>query len=185
MKNLFLHQHSIHQNSDTFSCAECNHATPRKSDLNRHIMKKHANASTSLNHPPKVARRGLASSIHPVPLSKTLNVVLDCPHQMYPTKFIDFFKRNNHGVHTKISVKFMCKISIAFATQKPSTDDQEPTFNISTTPRLLLIPLPVPLRISFYVKPTLSRSASLFLSFYNTGRLEHSDIIMLATTTSY
>ena len=156
-------------------------------------MKRHANAPTGLNPPPKVARRephqsSIDQSIHHltiVSLTKTLNVVLDSPHQMYPTKFIDFFKRNNHGVQTKISVKFMCKISIAFATQKPSTNDQESIFDTSTIPLLSLIPLPMPLRISFYVKPTLSRSTSLFLSFCNTGRLESSDIIMPGTTTNY
>ena len=117
----------------------------------------------------------LASSIHHltiVSLTKTLNVALDCPHQMYPAKFIDFFKRNSHGVQTEISIKFMCKISIIFVTQKLSTDNQEPTFNTSTTPHLSLIPLPMPLRISFCAKPTLSISTSLFLLFYNTGRLE-------------
>ena len=66
MKNLIRHQHSIHQNSDTFSCAECNYATPRKSDLNRHIMKRHSNAPTGLNPPYKVARCE-SSIINPPP----------------------------------------------------------------------------------------------------------------------
>ena len=57
MKNLISHQRSIHQNSDTFSCTECGHTTARKHDLNRHIMKRHTNAPTGLNPPPKVARR--------------------------------------------------------------------------------------------------------------------------------
>ena len=72
MKNLIRHQHSIHQNSDTFSCAECNYATPRKSDLNRHIMKRHATAPTGLNPPPKVARRE-SSIINPPPNDRLLD----------------------------------------------------------------------------------------------------------------
>ena len=149
-------------------------------------MKRHANAPTGLNLPPKVARRE-SSIINPPPNNCLFDQNTQCGfgliyQQIYPTKFIDFFKRNNHGVQTKIFVTFMCKISITFLTQKPSTDDQEPTFNTSTTPHLSLIPLPMPLRISFYIKPTLSKSTSLFLSFCNT---ESSDIIMPATKTSY
>ena len=121
----------------------------------------------------------LASSIHHltiISLTKTLNVVLDCPHQMYLTKFINFFKRNNHGVQTKISIMFMCKISIAFATHKPSIENRESTFDTSTTPPLSLIPLSMPLKISSNIKPMLSRSTSLFLLFCNTERLASSDI---------
>ena len=56
LRNLVQHRRTIHKNPDTFSCTECNYATPRKSSLNRH-MKRHASAPITSSHPPKVACR--------------------------------------------------------------------------------------------------------------------------------
>ena len=141
MKNLICHQRSIHQNSDTFSRTECGHTTARKHDFHRH-MKRHAKTPLAPNLLPKVACCE-PHIINPLPNDhlfeitqcwiKILNVVLDCPQQMYPTKFINFFKRNNHGVQTKIFDKFTSKIFVSFATQKTSTDNKESTFDNSTT----------------------------------------------------
>ena len=162
-----------------FSCAKCEYATAGKSDLNRHL-KRHANTPLTSNVLPKVACRE-PHIVNPhlmiIFLTKTLNVVLDSLQQMYP------FKKNNHGVQTKISIKLMCKICIAFPTQKPSTNDQEPTFDTSTTPRLSLTP------IVYAIGNILLRQTDIFkinlLSFCNTGRLDSSNIIMPATTTNY
>ena len=100
----------------------------------------------------------LTSSIHqPMIISLLIeipNVVLELPQQIYPTKFHNFFKMNDHGEQTKIFVKFMFVIFIAFATQKPSTDVLRYSFVTSITPiPHSLKPLPMCLKISSVVKP--------------------------------
>ena len=132
----------------------------------------------------------LTSSIHqPMIISLLIeipNVVLDRLQQLSPTKFYNFFKRNNHGEQTKIFVKFMFIIFIAFATQKPSTNVLVFFLDIYTTIVFLLLKaLPMCLKTSSVVKPTLSRSICHFLLFYNTERLVSSDTITPVTTTSY
>ena len=187
-------RHTIHKKSNTFSCAECDYATPGKSSL-KHHMERHTNTPLTPNLLPKVACCE-PHIINPPPNDHLLenHSMLDQNTQHgfelsltdVPDEVHQFFKRNNHGVQTKIFDKFTSKIFITFMTQKPSTDDQESTFGTSTTPTpLLLIPLPMPMRISFVMKPMLSRSTSLFLSFCNTERLESSNITMPATTTNY
>ena len=57
LRNLVQHRRTIHKKSSTLSCAECNYATPRKSNLNRHIMKRHASTPITSSYPPKVACR--------------------------------------------------------------------------------------------------------------------------------
>ena len=188
MKNLICHQRSIHQNSGTFFGTECGHTTARKHDLNRHIMKRHANTPLTSNLSPKVACRE-PHIINPPPNDHLLDQNTQRGFGLSPTDVPDevhrFFQEEQPWGTDQNRRQVYVQIFIAFAKQKPSTGDQEPTFDTSTTPRLSLIPLSMPLRISFDVKPTLSRSTSLFLSFCNTGRLESSDIIMPATTTNY
>ena len=130
----------------------------------------------------------LTSSIHqPMIISLLIEipiVVLDC-QQLSPTKFYNFFKRNDHGEQTKIFAKFMFVIFIAFATQKPSTDVLRYSFITSITPiHHSLKPLPMCLKISSDIKPMLSRSICHFLLFYNTERLVSSNTITPVTTTS-
>ena len=72
LSNLVQHRRTIHEKSDTFSCAECNYATPRKSSLNCHIMKRHANTHTGLNTPPKVTLHE-PSIISPPPNDRLLD----------------------------------------------------------------------------------------------------------------
>ena len=67
----------------------------------------------------------------------------------------------------------MCKTFIAFATQKPSIDDQEYTFHTSFHPiPLLFKPLPVPFWISFYIKQMLFRF-SFILQHRETGKIRY------------
>ena len=90
------------------------------------------------------------------------------------------------GAQTEIFVKFMSKTLVAFAILKPST--VVPIFSSDIYTMIVLHslrPLPMPLKIYFYVKPMLSRLMSPFHSFYNTMRLESSDTIMPATTINY
>ena len=78
----------------------------------------------------------------------------------------------------------MFEIFIAFAIQKPSTDVLRYSFVTSITPiPHSLKPSLASLKISFYVKPTLSRSICHFLLFYNTERLASSVTITPVTTT--
>ena len=56
MRNLNRHVRDIHEKSSTsFSCTDCEYSTPRKSDLNRHHLKRHTLLTQNL--PPKVTRR--------------------------------------------------------------------------------------------------------------------------------
>ena len=185
LRNLVQHRRTIHENPDTFSCAECTYAIARRCNLNRHIMKRHASTPITSNHPPKVACRE-SSIINPPPNDCLFVQNTQRGFGLSPTDVPDevhrVFKRNNHGEQTKISVKFTFKIFIAFATHKPSTENPESTFDTSATPPLSLISLSMPLRISSNIKPMLSKSTSLFLLFSNTERLVSSDIIMPATT---
>ena len=67
----------------------------------------------------------------------------------------------------------MCKTLIAFATQKPSINDQEYTFHTSFHPiPLLFKPLPVPFWISFCIKQMLSRF-SFILQHRETGEFRY------------
>ena len=160
-QNLNRHVRTIHEKSSTsFSCTQCDYSTLQKSNLNRHL-KRHTSLTSNL--PPKVARcEPYIVDPHHLTIKfliKTLNnVVLDCLQQMFPTKFDNFFMMINHGERTQIFVKFMFEIFIAFAIQKPSTDVLRYSFVTSITPiPHSLKPLPISLKISFYVKPTRSR----------------------------
>ena len=88
LRNLVQHHRTIQKKSDTFSCAECNYATSRKSSLNGHIMKRHANAPTSLNPPPKGARRE-PSIINPPPNDLFFDQNTQCGFGMSPSDVPD------------------------------------------------------------------------------------------------
>ena len=99
-----------------------------------------------------------------------------------PHEIRQCLEMNNHGEQTEIFDKPMSKISLEFAILKPST--VVPVFSSDIYAMIVLHslnPLPMPLKISFYVKPMLSKSTSLFHSFCNTVRLGSSDTIMPAT----
>ena len=169
-------------------------------------MKRHANTPLTPDLPPKAACRDLIHNIIDSPANdhlleqleqQEISSMLDQNTQrgfgvtqmtladaILPDDFGNFFKMNNLGVQTEIFVKLMFKIFTAFATQKPSIDDQESTFDTSITPipLFLLKPLAKPFKISSYVKPMLLKSTSPFLPFCNIERLESSDITKPATT---
>ena len=75
-----------------------------------------------------------------------------------PQEIQQFLQMNDLGEQTEIFGKFMSKIFLVFAIQKPSTDDPEFTLDISIIPiPHSLNPLPMPLKIFFNDKPTRSR----------------------------
>ena len=76
MKNLIRHQHSIHENSDMFSCTKCGYTTARKHDLKRH-MKKHANTPATPNLRPKVVRHDPFPTITNPPANDPLHEQLE------------------------------------------------------------------------------------------------------------
>ena len=57
MKNLIRHQHFIHQNSYTFSCAECDYATPGKN------MQTHHEKTRQRTHQSESSTQGHMSSV--------------------------------------------------------------------------------------------------------------------------
>ena len=187
-----------------FSCSECEYRTPRKSSLNRHMRKRHNNVVPDHNIPPKIARHEpIPNIIDPTENEQFLQDIeqqemqnmLDRNTQVgfgitqiTPAdesiihEIRQFLEMNNLGAQTEIFVKFTSKTLVAFVILKPST--VVPVFSSYIYAMIvlhLLNPLPKPLKISFYVKPTLSRSTSLFHSFCNTERLGSSVTIMPAT----
>ena len=190
------HQCTIHEKSDMFSCTECDYTTLRKSNLDRRL-KRHANTPLSPNFSPKVACRDPIPNIIDSSTSDhflehqemkdmiTTQVRFGVTPTDIPDEVRQFFKKNNHGEQTKIFVKFMFEIFMAFVILKPIIAMFVFFSDIYTTIALLsLKPLPMPLRIPSDVKPMLLRSTSLFLLFCNTERLESFDIITPAITTS-
>ena len=152
-------------------------------------MKRHPSAPLAPNLPPKVARRNPIPNIIDPPTND------DLLEQLEQQKFKNMLstqvgfgvtEMTSHGEQTEIFDKFTSKSFNAFVILEPVI--AVPVFfldNYTMIMHLLLKPLPKPMKISFVIKPMLSRSTSLRLSFYNTERLKSSVITTPVTITSY
>ena len=166
-----------------FSCTQCDYTTLLKSNLKCHT-KRHSNTPLTPNLPPKIAHRKPIPNIIEPPGNDHLFEQLEheeiqsmleqntqvgfgvtpisSTDENIPHEILHFLEMNGLGAQTKLLDKFMSKIFNIFMIQKPSTVDPKLILDTSITPiPHSLKPLPMPLRISFADKPTLSKSIRL------------------------